>query len=820
MLTLYFSNPEIQKEYNDQLDKCHKKRAIILSTILMIMNIINVLLFHFSTIENDYYKQLELASYITAGINFITLSTIILNKKYQILKACTFLNFILLGFTNFILRSYFSFYNFDALVISLIYTFQNFFTFLWYCTNTIDYFQGLVLTVLKGVALYSSLAPIVTPDKHFRFSIHVLVNLFVCFLSYIYIYERKKSFYYYKLMENRKGYYQNILENMNSGFLCISEDKVKFINKALLSNLNLKKYSSFKGLRLDDSIINISEQDGLCKLDLQHIFEELLDGIELSHWMKEYQGNDYTSISESIINYLKANSTSKFSVIGTNYVISESISVYYEISARYYKSSYNNEENIEFIFNDVSNIKIKEEINAEFKYKTMFLSKVAHEFKNPILCITELVDQVTDRLTEIKETTNDLDHKFKGINETLRSIKSMSNYLIILIKDMDFFSIKNLNITDINIAKDVINMDNFITFINDITNVLIKKFDKQGCIKFKIEQPCFFNTKIHADELRLKQILINLLSNSVKYTTNGEITLEINLDKDKLTFIVKDTGIGIPETKLRSLFQPFMPNSRNYTSISAGLGLFIVKEILELFGSKINYEPNEPVGSKFFFSIDITNTLYPSPEAAAKKVSSKFHSLSSLKCKLNNSRSPESKNTVIFDFQPRIPTSHRYNFTNQELSDFINSEEISSNSLTMPKKAELEILGAIIVVDDEILTRKSTVRILYEYCKAKGKNLDILEASDGIECLNLYYQSFKRKVKLLLIVSDQSMNFLNGSACAKILHDLNQEKGIADVPFYILTAYEQFALDSGIKGTFTKPLMNKFIEEMLISVNI
>jgi signal transduction histidine kinase len=816
MLFLNYFNPEIQKDYNDQLNKRHKKQAIIFSILVMILNIINILIFFFSSIESDLFKMLKTASYLPTGINFITLSIAILSKNTMVLKSCTYINFFICGFTKYILRNYFANYtDTDVFIIALIYTIQNLFIILWYYTNTIDYLQGLVITIFKGIALYLAFGFFTPTDKHFRFSVTSLVYILNCFLAYIYVHERKKSFYYYKLMEGRGTYYQNILENMNSGFLCISEDKVKFINKALLTSLNIR---SIKNESNDSSINNICTQENIGKLDIKLILEELLSGIELDGAAKGFHTSTEErsiSIFQSITNYLREVSSSKFSVLGTNHLrISESISVYYEISARYYKSSYNNKENIEFIFNDVSNIKVTEEVNAEFKYKTMFLSKVAHEFKNPILCITELVDQVYEKIIEIKETTFNLIHK-NNITELLNNIKSMSNYLIILIKDMDFFSLKNQNISDIKIVKDVVIISDLLCFIKDITNVLIKKFDKEGSIQFTIHEPKFLISRIYADELRLKQILINLLSNSVKYTMSGEIKLEIQQDKNKITFIVEDTGIGIPEAKKASLFQPFMPANKNYTNISAGLGLYIVKELLSLLHSSIHYEPNHPSGSKFYFSLN----LLSSP-IIMKRTSNRFLSFTSIRNSFLLNDSFTSKKTVEIDFQPKISLTQKIILNTEGSSSLVNSDEVSCESFSLAerKKELLKSQSVIIVVDDEIMTRKSTVRMITEYCKKKGKDHKIFEAGDGLECLGLYYQTFKQGLKVLFIISDQSMTFLNGADSAKILYELNREKGMVEIPFFILTAYEQFALDSGVRGIYTKPLMNKYLDEIFRNV--
>jgi signal transduction histidine kinase len=800
MITLKFINPDIQKEYKTQEEKNLKQRAIIFSTILMILNLTNILLLNFDHSDQFFFCYLQICSYIITGITAVTLTIIIFTRNKDVLKISNYINFFISCFTKFILRIYFADYlKTDVFVLALIYTIQNLYIVTWYYSNSIDFYPGLILTVLKSITLYLTFGFLLPTDNHFRFSINAFVYLFTSFLAYTYVYERKKSFYYFKLMEIGKGYYQNILENMNSGFLCISGDKVKYINKALISTVNLPTSDEVA------ENINIREQENFSKINVHSLLKELLNDIELNNCIKESIRDDQNQPEvEDIINYLKTNTSSKFYDIGTNHLkLSDGAFCYYEISARYYITSYNNEENLEFIFNDVSNIKNKEEINAAFKYKTMFLSKVAHEFKNPILCITELVDQVSEQIKIDKNGELSIDNYHNNnTSNILRSIKSMSNYLIILIKDMDFFSIKNQNISNIKLDKDLINVGNFITFIKDITNILIKKFDKQNHVSFEVKHSSFLPAQIYTDELRLKQILINLLSNSVKYTMNGEIILEIIFEGDRITFIIKDTGMGIPDNKLDSLFQPFMPTDKNYNNISAGLGLFIVKEILELFGSNITYEHNEPIGSKFKFSLDLIMERDIKP----------FYSTNSI----GSNHSKKSKATVMVDYQPAVhsPLKHLFYKNSDEFTSFSLGANQRIITLESPVTEVSKCLGNVIVVDDEIMTRKSTIRMLLNFCRDKGINLNILEAGDGMECLGLYYQSFKEGMKILMIISDQTMTFLNGYDTAKILHNVNVEKGLVDIPFFILTAYEEFVLGDGVKCAYSKPLMNKHLEDI------
>jgi signal transduction histidine kinase len=164
-------------------------------------------------------------------------------------------------------------------------------------------------------------------------------------------------------------------------------------------------------------------------------------------------------------------------------------------------------------------------MNAEIKYKTLFLSKVAHEFKNPLLCITELVDEIYEYYDEISESGSSKRLAGSKIKQNLQRVKSMSNYLFILIKDMDFFSMK-CNDSVITLNKGAVILQNVLTFCMEVTNTLIKKFQKENRVSFILEHEALPN-EIYIDELRLKQVLINLLSNSVKFTNNGFIKLKV-----------------------------------------------------------------------------------------------------------------------------------------------------------------------------------------------------------------------------------------------------------------------------------------------------
>jgi hypothetical protein len=108
------------------------------------------------------------------------------------------------------------------------------------------------------------------------------------------------------------------------------------------------------------------------------------------------------------------------------------------------------------------------------------------------------------------------------------------------------------------------------------------------------------------------------------------------------------------------------------------------------------------------------------------------------------------------------------------------------------------------------------------YLKNSNYHTKILEASDGIECLNLYYQCYKKGIKILFILSDQTMNFMDGTVCCAILKNICHAKGYKVTPCYLVTAYENLDVNEnmGIINVYTKPFMTVYIEEIFISLQL
>ncbi|MDQ7086543.1 MAG: ATP-binding protein [Acidobacteriota bacterium] len=132
-----------------------------------------------------------------------------------------------------------------------------------------------------------------------------------------------------------------------------------------------------------------------------------------------------------------------------------------------------------------------------------------------------------------------------------------------------------------------------------------------------------------SDPLRLRQVLLNLLGNAVKFTAKGQVVLEASAQpepggRSRLTLAVRDTGVGIPPEKMRRIFEPFTQADASTTRIhgGTGLGLTISARIVELLGGRLEVESTPGEGSRFSFSFSCPTTLGDKPGASSLETAS------------------------------------------------------------------------------------------------------------------------------------------------------------------------------------------------------
>ena len=246
------------------------------------------------------------------------------------------------------------------------------------------------------------------------------------------------------------------------------------------------------------------------------------------------------------------------------------------------------------------------ELENELKMKSLYLAKSAHELKNVFLTISSIIENngicFFSNTKNIKNESNDNNYNLSNTNNFLKSLCNFGMSLIYEITQMskndgNFITMKS------NIVE-YYNLYNCLYFCIHIFESRLKFERKTFDIKFN------FNISKHTtiksiSEMRLKQVVINLLSNSFKFTIKGSIILSVEKIKEKIRIKITDTGIGFDMKNNQNIFNPFeMIDKNQYLNKNgSGLGLYICKEILEINKSKLNFFSQKGKGSIFYFDL-------------------------------------------------------------------------------------------------------------------------------------------------------------------------------------------------------------------------
>jgi signal transduction histidine kinase/CheY-like chemotaxis protein len=235
----------------------------------------------------------------------------------------------------------------------------------------------------------------------------------------------------------------------------------------------------------------------------------------------------------------------------------------------------------------------KEKAEKASLAKAQFLSTITHELRTPLYAVTGL----THLLLEEDPKEQQKEH--------LNSLKFSGEYLLSLINNI--LDLNKLEANKVEIEKTTFSLNKR---INDVLIALKKSaIDRKNNLRLEYDDS--IPAKLMGDPLKLSQVLINLIGNSVKFTQNGEVVVRVskldqNSTKVKLQVEVEDNGVGISKKKQKSIFETFSQASLqiNRKFGGTGLGLSIVKNLLELMGSKIHLESQLGKGSKFWFNIN------------------------------------------------------------------------------------------------------------------------------------------------------------------------------------------------------------------------
>ena len=434
--------------------------------------------------------------------------------------------------------------------------------------NAIEYFK-------KGLKIFEGLQL-----KHEMIHSYYLIGN-----SYNWMDDHDKSLYYLLRAVNSLGQLQDIeIKAKTLGSIAILYTKLKDWEKALL---NFKEALQLATEGASDAVIaQIKKSLGNLYIDLTQYDKavEVLNSALLNAQSSPMEAQAVKIHQFLSVAYEKMNDHSN-----ALYHFKK----YFEMDKEIASEEVNLKTKALHIKYDLEELKKQKEI-AELsdKLKEQFLANVSHEIRTPMNGVLGMA-HLLSKTNPTKEQ-----------EEYIDAIKSSSNNLMVIINDILDFS--KINAGKIEFNESEFNLRDLVKGIMQILRVKAEEKNIQlGCtIDYHIKD------KLIGDPIRLNQILTNLMANAVKFTNKGKVTLDVKLLELKenvcrIRLRIIDTGIGIPENKLNSIFDSFEQaenNKRRYEG--TGLGLTIVKQLVELQGGTVIVKSRLNEGSEFIVDMN------------------------------------------------------------------------------------------------------------------------------------------------------------------------------------------------------------------------
>ena len=224
--------------------------------------------------------------------------------------------------------------------------------------------------------------------------------------------------------------------------------------------------------------------------------------------------------------------------------------------------------------------------------KSSFLANMSHEIRTPINAVLGMDEMI---LRESGESQ---------VRSYAKDIETAGRTLLSIVNDiLDFSKIEEGRMEIIPTQYELSSV------INDLINMIRPRAEKKG-LKLELNVDPKVPHVLYGDEIRIKQIALNILTNAVKYTNEGKVTLDVDFkgvsdDEIMLSFKISDTGIGMKEEDMDRLYSPFarIEEKRNRSVEGTGLGMSIVRQLLDLMDSSLNVKSVYGEGSEFSFDI-------------------------------------------------------------------------------------------------------------------------------------------------------------------------------------------------------------------------
>lgn len=234
----------------------------------------------------------------------------------------------------------------------------------------------------------------------------------------------------------------------------------------------------------------------------------------------------------------------------------------------------------------------KNKAEASAKVRERFISTISHELRTPLYAVTGLTHLLLKEEPKPEQVEN------------LESLRYSGEYLLALVNDI--LEINRLDSERATLEFERFNLRENIQQISQSLNEIVKKNNNELILEIDPNLPNF----LLGDEVKMHQIIFNLVGNAIKFTEDGKVWIRVKINSLKsnainFIFEVEDTGIGIPQEKLEDIFDNFSQGSLEISKKfgGTGLGLAIVKRLLKLMDSDVSVVSEVGKGSKFFFEL-------------------------------------------------------------------------------------------------------------------------------------------------------------------------------------------------------------------------